>query len=75
VEVYIGTRTFRERVLHETTGEGTTGIDDRYTAAYFDEVGAEIMGAGMFGLHTFPDDRTGAGGGARSRRSAFPCSC
>lgn len=56
VEAYTGTRTFRERVLHETTGEGTTGIDDRYAKAYFDEVGAEIMGAGMFGLHTFPDD-------------------
>jgi dihydrofolate reductase len=56
VETYIGTRTFRERVLHETTGEGTTGIDDRYATAYFDEVGAEIMGAGMFGLHAFPDD-------------------
>jgi dihydrofolate reductase len=56
VQEYIGTRTFRERVLHETTGEGTTGIDDRYATAYFDEVGAEIMGAGMFGLHAFPDD-------------------
>jgi dihydrofolate reductase len=55
-EAYVGTRTFRERVLHETTGEGTTGIDDRYAAAYFDAVGAEIMGAGMFGLHAFPDD-------------------
>jgi dihydrofolate reductase len=56
VEAYIGTRTFRERVLHDTTGEGTTGIDDRYATAYFDAVGAEIMGAGMFGLHAFPDD-------------------
>ena len=53
---YVGTKTFRERVLLETTGEGTTGIDDRYATAYFDDVGAEIMGAGMFGLHTFPDD-------------------
>ncbi|HEY9498213.1 MAG TPA: dihydrofolate reductase family protein [Terrimesophilobacter sp.] len=56
VEVYLGTRTMRERVLQETTGEGTTGIDDRYAAAYFDGVGAEIMGAGMFGLHAFGDD-------------------
>jgi dihydrofolate reductase len=56
VAAYVGTKTFRERVLHETTGEGTTGIDDRYAAAYFDQVGAEIMGAGMFGLHAFPDD-------------------
>ena len=53
---YTATRTFRERVLHETTGEGTTGVDDKYAEAYFDEVGAEIMGAGMFGLHNFPDD-------------------
>ncbi|WP_223690498.1 dihydrofolate reductase family protein [Leifsonia poae] len=56
VASYIATRTFRERVLHETTGEGTTGVDDRYAAAYFDNIGAEIMGAGMFGLHSFPDD-------------------
>ncbi len=56
VEVYAGTRTFRERVLHDTTGEGTTGIDDRYAIAYFDNVGAEIMGAAMFGFHAFPDD-------------------
>ena len=53
---YVATRTFRERVLHDTSGEGTTGIDDRYAAAYFEHVGAEIMGAGMFGFHTFPDD-------------------
>jgi dihydrofolate reductase len=25
-------------------------------AEYFEGVGAEIMGAGMFGFHTFPDD-------------------
>ncbi|HSN02012.1 MAG TPA: dihydrofolate reductase family protein [Acidimicrobiales bacterium] len=53
---YVATRTFRERVFHDTSGEGTTGIDDRYAAAYFEGVGAEIMGAGMFGFHTFPDD-------------------
>jgi dihydrofolate reductase len=56
VETYIGTKTMRERVLHDTSGEGTTGIDDRYAAEYFEGVGAEIMGAGMFGLHAFPDD-------------------
>ena len=56
VEAYTSTRTFRERVMHDTTGEGTTGIDDRYATAYFAEVGAEIMGAGMFGFHSFPDD-------------------
>jgi dihydrofolate reductase len=53
---YVATRTFRKRVLHDTSGEGTTGVDDRYAAAYFEGIGAEIMGAGMFGFHTFPDD-------------------
>uniref|UniRef100_UPI00286A281E deaminase n=1 Tax=Salinibacterium sp. TaxID=1915057 RepID=UPI00286A281E len=53
---YLATRTMRERVLGETSGEGTTGVDDRYAAAYFVGVGAEIMGAGMFGLHAFPSD-------------------
>ncbi len=38
------------------TGEGTTGIDDQYAEASFDEIGAEIGGASMFGLHTYPDD-------------------
>ncbi|GAA0994777.1 dihydrofolate reductase family protein [Subtercola frigoramans] len=56
VNAYSATRTFRERVLHDTTGEGTSGVDDRYAAAYFEAVGAEIMGAGMFGFHSFPDD-------------------
>ena len=56
VGAYVATRTFRERVLHDTSGTGTTGVDDKYAEAYFEEVGAEIMGAGMFGLHTFPDD-------------------
>ena len=53
---YVATRTFRQRVFHDTSGEGTAGVDDRYAAAYFEGVGAEIMGAGMFGFHTFPDD-------------------
>ncbi|WP_136610604.1 dihydrofolate reductase family protein [Sinomonas albida] len=56
VAAYVATRTFRERVLHDPSGEGTTGVDDKYGEAYFAEVGAEIMGAGMFGLHNFPDD-------------------
>ena len=56
VAPYAATRTFRERVLHDTSGDGTTGVDDRYAAAYFEGVGAEIMGAGMFGFHAFPDD-------------------
>lgn len=53
---YVATRTFQQRVLGDTSGRGTTGIDDAYAAAYFEGVGAEIMGAGMFGLHSFPDD-------------------
>src|SRR5215218_7937829 len=52
---YGATRTFKERVLGETSGSGTTGIDDSYAAAYFEGVGAEVMGAAMFGLHSFPD--------------------
>ena len=55
-EAYVATRTFRARVLHDTSGEGTTGVDDQYAQAYFAEVGAEIMGAGMFGLHDAADD-------------------
>lgn len=55
VAAYSATRTMQERVFH-TTGEGTTGVDNRYAEAYFEGIGAEIMGAGMFGLHNFPDD-------------------
>ena len=58
---YAATRTFRERVLHDTSEEGTTGLDDAYAAAYFEGVGAEIVGAGMFGLHAFPDDPSWTG--------------
>jgi dihydrofolate reductase len=50
------TRTFHERVLGDTSGAGTTGIDDAHVAGHFEGVGAEIMGSAMFGLHTFPDD-------------------
>lgn len=53
---YVATRTFRQRVLHDESGEGTTGVDDHYAQRYFEDVGAEIMGAGMFGLHANPDD-------------------
>lgn len=28
VGAYVATRTFRERVLHDSTGKGTTGVDD-----------------------------------------------
>jgi dihydrofolate reductase len=53
---YSATRTFREHVFGDTSGAGTTGVDDSYAAAFFGAVGAEIMGASMFGLHAFPDD-------------------
>ena len=53
---YAATRTFQQRVLGDTSGAGTTGVDDAYAAAYFEGVGAEVMGAAMFGLHSFPDD-------------------
>lgn len=53
---YAATRTFRKAVFGDTSGTGTTGIDDSYAAAHFEGIGAEIMGAAMFGLHTFPDD-------------------
>jgi dihydrofolate reductase len=56
VGAYAATRTFRERVFKDTSGKGTTGIDDKYAKAYFVDIGAEIMGAGMFGLHNFPDE-------------------
>jgi dihydrofolate reductase len=56
VGAYTATRTFRSRVLGDTSGEGTTGIDEKYAANYFEGVGAEIMGAGMFGLHLHPND-------------------
>ncbi len=53
---YVATRTMQARVFGDTSGAGTTGVDEQYAAAYFEGVGAEIMGAGMFGLHSFPDD-------------------
>lgn len=57
---YGETRTFRER-FGDDSGAGTTGVDDRYAVAFFEGVGAEIMGAGMFGFHAFPDDATWKG--------------
>ena len=53
---WASTRTFRELVFGDTSGAGTTGVDDAYARAFFTGVGAEIMGAGMFGLHSHPDD-------------------
>lgn len=56
VAAYAATRTMRERVFKDVSGAGTTGVDDRYAQAYFSNIGAEIMGAGMFGLHAHPTD-------------------
>lgn len=53
---WAATRTFRARIFGDTSGDGTAGVDDSYAAAHFEGVGAEIMGAAMFGLHSFPDD-------------------
>lgn len=53
---YVATRTMQQRVFGDTTGAGTVGVDDAYAAAFFVGVGAEVMGAAMFGLHSFPDD-------------------
>lgn len=53
---YSATRTFRKRVFGDTSGAGTTGLDDSHAAAFIDGVGAEIMGAAMFGLHSYPND-------------------
>jgi dihydrofolate reductase len=53
---FAATRTFRESVLGDTSGAGTTGIDDAYAAAQTEGIGAEIMGAAMFGLHAAGDD-------------------
>jgi hypothetical protein len=40
VAAYVATRTFRERVMYDTSGDGTTGIDDAYARAYFENIGA-----------------------------------
>ena len=53
---YTATHTFREKMFGDTSGAGTTGVDEKYASGFFDGIGAEIMGAAMFGLHSFPDD-------------------
>jgi len=51
-----GTRTFQRTVLR--ADGGTTGIDDRYAARGFENVGAWILGRNMFGpiRGPWPDD-------------------
>jgi dihydrofolate reductase len=53
---YAATRTFQANVFGDTSGAGTTGVDDAHAAAFSNGIGAEIMGAAMFGLHSNPDD-------------------
>lgn len=53
---YAATRTFRSKVFGDTSGSGTTGVDEEFASAFFAGVGAEIMGAAMFGLHAHPTD-------------------
>lgn len=53
---YTATRTFRAKVFGDTSGAGTTGVDDRYAAEEVEGIGCEIMGSGKFGLHAHPDD-------------------
>jgi dihydrofolate reductase len=53
---WTSTQTFHERILGDTSGKGTTGVDNRYGVAFLESIGSEVMGAGMFGLHAFPDD-------------------
>lgn len=55
-EHHVRTRTLRDRLFGDHSGTGTAGLDDAYAARFFEGVGAEIMGAAMFGLHSFPDD-------------------
>lgn len=53
---YVATQTMQARVFGDTSGAGSTGVDDAYAKTYFAGIGVEIMGAGMFGLHQFGDD-------------------
>ncbi|UYO97736.1 dihydrofolate reductase family protein [Microbacterium sp. M28] len=56
VAAYTATRTMQARVFGDTSGAGTTGVEEKYASAYFEGIGAEVMGAGMFGLHIYGDD-------------------
>lgn len=68
-------RTFRARVLGDTTGAGTADVDEEFAARYFEGIGAEVMGAAMFGFIHMQMTPSGKGGGVTSRRSAFLSSC
>ena len=57
-EWFFPTRTFRKMVGGDTTGSGSTGIDDRFAERSFDNLGAWILGRNMFGPQRgpWPDD-------------------
>jgi dihydrofolate reductase len=69
---YAATRTVRQKVLGDATGEGTTGIDESFASAFFEGIGAEIMGAAMFGLHANPDDADWKGWWGEEPPFGFP---
>jgi hypothetical protein len=69
IAAYAATRTFRHRVLGDTSEEGTTGMDDAYARAYFQGVGAEIMGAGCSASTHSLKTRNGGAGGVTGHRS------
>lgn len=72
---YTATRTFREKVFGDTSGAGTTGVDDRYAAEEVEGIGCEIMGAGSSGCTRTPTIRIGKAGGATRLRSEHPSTC
>jgi dihydrofolate reductase len=45
---FVPTRTFQKMVLGKTEGEGTTGEDDAFARASFENIGAWILGRNMF---------------------------
>ena len=69
---YVATRTMQQRVFGDTSGAGTGGVDDIHAAAFFERIGAEIMGAAMFGLHAFPDDPDWTGWWGEEPPFGFP---
>ena len=65
-----------ETVFGDTSGRGTTGLDDRYAAATVEGIGSEIMGAGGCSDSTpIPTMQSGKAGGATHRPSAPRSMC
>jgi len=55
-EWFVGTRSFRR--MHDSSAEGSEGVDDGFAARSFDNIGAWILGRNMFGpvRGPWPDD-------------------